>query len=73
MLFLKNIFVCIKKNKQIHTKHSLRVRYGETDARKHVYYGNYAEYLEVARELSLEVSEFHDDEIEKLETMVARF
>lgn len=33
----------------IHTKHSLRVRYGETDAMKYVYYGNYAEYLEVAR------------------------
>lgn len=33
----------------IHTTHSLRVRYGETDAMKYVYYGNYAEYLEVAR------------------------
>lgn len=33
----------------IHTKHSLRVRYGETDPMKYVYYGNYAEYLEVAR------------------------
>lgn len=33
----------------IYTKHSLRVRYGETDAMKFVYYGNYAEYLEVAR------------------------
>ena len=29
--------------------HSLRVRYGETDPMKYVYYGNYAEYLEVAR------------------------
>ena len=35
--------------KMIHTTHSLRVRYGETDAMKYVYYGNYAEYLEVAR------------------------
>ena len=35
--------------KMIHTKHSLRVRYGETDPMKYVYYGNYAEYLEVAR------------------------
>lgn len=33
----------------IHTKHSLRVRYGETDPMKYVYYGNYAEYFEVAR------------------------
>ncbi|HAI81601.1 MAG TPA: thioesterase [Chryseobacterium sp.] len=33
----------------IHTTHSLRVRYGETDPMKYVYYGNYAEYLEVAR------------------------
>ena len=29
--------------------HSLRVRYGETDPMKYVYYGNYAEYREVAR------------------------
>lgn len=35
--------------KMIHTIHSLRVRYGETDSMKYVYYGNYAEYLEVAR------------------------
>ena len=35
--------------KMIHTTHSLRVRYGETDPMKYVYYGNYAEYLEVAR------------------------
>ncbi len=33
----------------IHTKHSLRVRYGETDPMKYVYYGNYAEYFEVGR------------------------
>lgn len=39
-----------KKNvKLIHTTHSLRVRYGETDSMKYVYYGNYAQYLEVAR------------------------
>ena len=35
--------------KMIHTTHSLRVRYGETDPMKYVYFGNYAEYLEVAR------------------------
>ncbi len=28
---------------------SLRVRYGETDQMKYAYYGNYAEYFEVAR------------------------
>lgn len=33
----------------IHTTHTLRVRYGETDPMKYVYYGNYAEYFEVAR------------------------
>ncbi len=33
----------------IHTKYSLRVRYGETDPMKYVYYGNYAEYFEVGR------------------------
>lgn len=27
----------------------IRVRYGETDPMKYVYYGNYAQYLEVAR------------------------
>jgi len=33
----------------INTTHSIRVRYGETDPMKYVYYGNYAEYFEVAR------------------------
>jgi len=33
----------------IHTKHSIRVRYGETDPMKYVYYGNYAQYFEVGR------------------------
>ncbi|WP_226064305.1 acyl-CoA thioesterase [Kaistella polysaccharea] len=33
----------------IHTTNSIRVRYGETDPMKYVYYGNYAEYFEVAR------------------------
>ena len=33
----------------IHTIHSLRVRYAETDPMGYVYYGNYAAYLEVAR------------------------
>ena len=30
-------------------QHEIRVRYAETDAMKYVYYGNYAQYLEVAR------------------------
>jgi acyl-CoA thioester hydrolase len=38
-----------KKNNMLHTTYRLRVRYGETDPMKYVYYGNYAEYLEVAR------------------------
>ena len=33
----------------IFTKHYLRVRYGETDPMKYVYYGNYAEYLAVQK------------------------
>ena len=33
----------------IHTTHTIRVRYGETDPMKYVYYGNYAEYFEVGR------------------------
>lgn len=33
----------------IHTTHSLRVRYAETDPMKYVYYGIYAQYFEVAR------------------------
>jgi acyl-CoA thioester hydrolase len=35
--------------KMIHTTHSIRVRYAETDPMKYVYYGNYAQYFEVAR------------------------
>lgn len=35
--------------KMIHSTNSLRVRYGETDPMKYVYYGNYAEYLEIGR------------------------
>jgi len=49
----------------IHTTHSIRVRYGETDPMKYVYYGNYAEYFEVARvELFRELGMSYD-EIEK--------
>ncbi|MGD1318389.1 acyl-CoA thioesterase [Chryseobacterium sp. 2R14A] len=33
----------------IHSTHSLRVRYAETDPMKYVYYGNYATYFELGR------------------------
>ncbi|MDP2453373.1 MULTISPECIES: thioesterase family protein [unclassified Kaistella] len=33
----------------IHTTHTIRVRYAETDPMKYVYYGNYATYFEVGR------------------------
>lgn len=33
----------------IHTTYTIRVRYGETDPMKYVYYGNYAEYFEIGR------------------------
>ena len=49
----------------IHTTHTLRVRYGETDPMKHVYYGNYAEYLEVARVELFRTLVISYDEIEK--------
>ncbi len=46
----------------IHTTHSIRVRYSETDPMKYVYYGNYAEYLEVARvELFRELGMSYDE------------
>ncbi len=35
--------------KMIHTTHTVRVRYAETDPMKYVYYGNYAQYLEIGR------------------------
>lgn len=49
----------------IDTKYSLRVRYGETDPMKYVYYGNYAEYLEVARVELFRSIGISYDEIEK--------
>lgn len=44
---------------------TLRVRYGETDAMKYVYYGNYAEYLEVGRVELFRSLGMPYDEIEK--------
>ncbi|WDT67308.1 acyl-CoA thioesterase [Cloacibacterium sp. TD35] len=49
----------------IYTTHTLRVRYGETDPMKYVYYGNYAEYLEVARVELFRTLGISYDEIEK--------
>lgn len=49
----------------ISTKHTIRVRYGETDPMKYVYYGNYAEYLEVARVELFRSIGISYDEIEK--------
>ncbi len=49
----------------IHTIHSIRVRYGETDPMKYVYYGNYAEYFEVARVELFRALGMSYDEIEK--------
>ena len=49
----------------IHTTHTLRVRYGETYPMKYVYYGNYAEYLEVARVELFRTLGISYDEIEK--------
>lgn len=49
----------------IHTTYTLRVRYGETDPMKYVYYGNYAEYLEVARVELFRTLGISYDEIEK--------
>ncbi len=49
----------------IHTTYTLRVRYGETDPMKYVYYGNYAEYLEVARVELFRTLGISYDEFEK--------
>lgn len=46
----------------IHTTHTIRVRYAETDPMKYVYYGNYATYFEVARvELFRELGMLYDE------------
>lgn len=44
-------YICMKLSTKIMItkQHKIRVRYGETDPMKYVYYGNYAQYLEVAR------------------------
>ena len=49
----------------INTNTSIRVHYGETDPMKYVYYGNYAEYFEVARVELFRSLGMSYDEIEK--------
>ena len=56
----------------IHKTYTLRVRYGETDPMKYVYYGNYAEYLEVARVELFRSIGISYDEIEKKWNMATR-
>ena len=51
--------------KMIHTTHTIRVRYAETDPMKYVYYGNYAIYFEVARVELFRTLGIPYDEIEK--------
>ena len=47
------------------TTNTIRVCYGETDPMKYVYYGNYAEYFEVARVELFRSLGMSYDEIEK--------
>ncbi len=51
--------------KMIHTTHTIRVRYAETDPMKYVYYGNYATYFEVARVELFRTLGMPYDDIEK--------
>lgn len=50
--------------KMIHSIHSIRVRYAETDPMKYVYYGNYATYFEIGRVELLRTIGMPYDEIE---------
>ena len=65
MIIKKYICMNYYRLKMIHTTHSIRVRYGETDPMKYVYYGNYAEYFEVARVELFRTLGISYDEIEK--------
>lgn len=51
--------------KMIHTTHTIRVRYAETDPMKYVYYGSYATYFEVARVELFRTLGMPYDDIEK--------
>lgn len=65
MIIKKYICMNYYRLKMIHTTHSIRVRYGETDPMKYVYYGNYAEYFEVARVELFRTLGISYDEIER--------
>lgn len=54
------------KLRMIHTTHTIRVRYAETDPMKYVYYGNYAAYFEMGRVELFRSIGISYDEIEKL-------
>ncbi len=54
------------KSRMIHTTHTIRVRYAETDPMKYVYYGNYAVYFELGRVELFRSIGISYDEIEKL-------
>ncbi|CAD7816884.1 Putative esterase [Chryseobacterium aquaeductus] len=54
------------KLNMIHTTHTIRVRYAETDPMKYVYYGNYAAYFELGRVELFRSIGISYDEIEKL-------
>lgn len=61
-------YICMYKSnlKMIHTTHTIRVRYAETDPMKYVYYGNYAAYFELGRVELFRSIGISYDEIEKL-------
>jgi len=61
-------YICMYKLKfkMIHTTHTIRVRYAETDPMKYVYYGNYAAYFELGRVELFRSIGISYDEIEKL-------
>ena len=66
MIIKKYICTYNLKLKMIHTTHTLRVRYAETDPMKYVYYGNYAAYFELGRVELFRSIGISYDEIEKL-------
>jgi len=61
-------YICMYKINlnMIHTTHTIRVRYAETDPMKYVYYGNYAAYFELGRVELFRSIGISYDEIEKL-------
>ncbi len=66
MIIKKYICMYNLKLRMIHTTHTIRVRYAETDPMKYVYYGNYAAYFELGRVELFRSIGISYDEIEKL-------